>query len=267
MRLSTKQVTEVNNVRFATYNRGGGFESLTSNLFVSSYISDSAGGATLKTVAVTNSGTIVAGHTHQLDGAAPNITLANGGSHAIERLADNRFVVAWPGENTKGGIQTFTISVSGITAVQDSLLIFSQNAKWISMAKDGSKTVLVYAGVDGDGYITLVKPPEVAPGHGVLSSHAVSDSTIRLSFIPGTSGTDTPKTFDVQCRNQGQSTWRAVVTDGPIPAGYTYTIRGLENGTTLECQWRLNSDHGKGEWSNTATVSYTHLTLPTICSV
>ena len=182
MNLTTKQVTEVNNVRFATYNRGGGFAQLGDNLFVSSYVSNSNGGATLKTVNVSDSGSIITGGNYQLDGAAPVITLANGGAHAIERLADNRFTVAWPGSGTNGKLQTFTVAPAGIAAVTDSDLTFSTNAKWISMARDESKTVLAYAGADGDGYITLVKPPEVAPGAGTLTAHAQSASIIRFTF-------------------------------------------------------------------------------------
>ena len=194
------------------------------------------------------------GNSVSVDTATPHISLANGGAHAFAKLSDTRFEVAWPGANTNGKIQTFDITAQGIEAAVQSFK-FSNNAKWISMAKNEGDTVLAYAGLDGDGYIILLKPPEVAPSGGKLSAHALSDSSIRFSYIPGASGTDVPNSFDLRCKESTQTQWRMLATKAHIPTGNIYVVSGLLNDVTLECQWRLNSDHGEGEWSNTASAT------------
>ena len=241
-------------VQIDSHSVGIGIERLSNNTYIVGYVGASLGGAKFKTYTITNANTFLAGTTKQL-GGAENITTSNGGGFVFEQLADNRVTVAYPGASTNGQIVTLTVDgTNGIQEVADSRATFSTHAKYIAMVRDGSKTVLAYAGLDGDGYIALIKPPEVAPGAGTLTAHAQSASIIRFTFLAGTPGTDTPKTFDLQCREPGEQ-WRLIIDNSPIPSGSRYNINNLQVDTTLECQWRNNSDHGKGPWSNTASAT------------
>ena len=250
---ATKNSASIN---IASHSTGIGIVKPNNNAVMLGYVGDARGGAILKTYTVTNTNTFLTGFSKQIDVNSTNLTVANGGRWNFEYLADNRITVAHPGQNANGQIYTITIDgTNGIQEVADSRLTFSTDAKYIAMVRDGSKTVLAYSGLDSDGYLALIKPPEVAPSAGTLSAHSLSDSSIRFSYIPGASGTEIPNSFDLRCKESTQNQWRAVREMAPIPSGNIYVVSGLLNDVTLECQWRQNSDHGKGEWSNTASAT------------
>ena len=243
-------------IQYANTQDGGGIVRLTDNSYAVAYVSSNRGGAALSSFSFGNNNVFGTGVTTQYDPAAVPLTFGSGGQYGLEHISNNRIIVAWPATGTIGAIATFTFDgVGGFTQVTDSYLKFADRAKHIDIVQDGGKTIVAYAGLDDDGYIALITERKTAPASGTLSAHSLSDSSIRFSYIPGASGTDVPNSFDLRCKESTQNQWRPVKTMAPIPAGNIYVVSGLLNDITLECQWRQNSDHGEGEWSNTASAT------------
>ena len=100
-----------------------------------------------------------------------------------------------------------------------------------------------------------------------INSCSSGAATVSIEFAASAAGNT--QYFDVEWSTD-QSSWTSLVDGGDLTAGDTdtYTTTAVNDGVTVYFHYRHgDSNPSSGSWLTTNAVSYTHLTLPTICSV
>jgi hypothetical protein len=110
-----------------------------------------------------------------------------------------------------------------------------------------SDSVLV-AATHGRGMFytdVLAGSPPNAP---ILGTVTAGNSSITISFTPGSSGTGTLTNFTAGCSSDGVTTISATGSGSPI------TVTGLTNGTSYYCFVRAKSTVADGPWSSSSNL-------------
>ena len=127
--------------------------------------------------------------------------------------------------------------------------IFNVGLFYNDVVRDGSLHLM---NVDNAFLILEYTPaPFDPPGIPTLGALALSDTEIKLTSIPGTSGSNSTLWYGVQCELNNTGGWLNTVANSSYVS--TYEIDGLTLGDVLICQWRDGSVDGWSGWSNNAT--------------